>query len=325
MKQLSRLGLVTLFLGILFGIVSCSSNAPIPPPNKPEAVKNQFQAVWNEVTSDVLNKLPQNTATFEKLIASGKNVILGDAKRTINEHANILKPFDKLAHPNGICLKGSWNIHANSRYGGYFKKNSKALIIVRASTAMSTTKRGEIRAFGFAGKIFPTTNPRTILRENAANFFLVDDLGGTRAKHYTDVALTNEPFVSKTSEVFKNLSYVIKLASAFSKADKHASIRQLYEISELGEGDKNKVVTPKWMKIEAKQGQTVDAIDFRDELRITGNKKLHFSISVASKKTKNKKAWMNIGSIIFDASVVSNSCDHRLHFHHPKWKDNLKH
>jgi len=29
-------------------------------------------------------------------------------------------------------------------------------------------------------------------------------------------------------------------------------------------------------------------------------------------------------NITFDESVVSNSCDHRLHFHHPKWRDDLK-
>jgi len=79
------------------------------------------------------------------------------------------------------------------------------------------------------------------------------------------------------------------------------------------------------MKVEAKQGQTVEAKDFRNESKITNNEKLYFSISVASEKNKNKKAWKNIGEIALDTSVVSMSCDHRLHFHHPKWKSNLNH
>lgn len=232
--------------------------------------------------------------------------------------------FNKLAHPNGICFKGQWEIDTDNKYSGYFKKNSKGLIIVRASTALSNTRRGEIRSFGFAGKLFPTLNPQKIITEKTANFFLIDDLGGTRAKHYTDVTLSNEPSVSTNSEVFKSFLYVLTLARTFSQADKNPSIRQVYEISQLGENDKASVITPQWMKVEAKQGQTTDANDFRDELRIAKNKKLVFSLSVASTRIP-KKDWQAIGTITLDTSVVSKSCDHRLHFHHAKWRSDLNH
>ena len=310
-------------IALSLGVTSCSTTIPARKP--PEIVKNQFQAVWDQVTIDAVDKLPQDTVSFRKLVSGGKNIILGDARRTLDEHANILKPFNKLAHPNGVCFKGTWNITADTKYSGYFKKNSKALIIVRASTAMSNTRQGEIRSFGFAGKIFPTMNPHQVLQENTANFFLIDDLGGTRAKHYTDVALSNEPAISKNSEVLKSLLYVLKLARTFSQVDKNPTIRQVYEVSELGEANSDSVITPRWMKVEAKQGQTVEAKDFRNELRLADNQQLVFSISVASKKIDNKKVWKEIGTIILDASVVSKSCDHRLHFHHPVWKSNLKH
>jgi hypothetical protein len=75
------------------------------------------------------------------------------------------------------------------------------------------------------------------------------------------------------------------------------------------------------MKITAKAGQTVDADDFRDELKIENNKKLIFEIAVANQELKGQKEWQSIGTITFDASVSSYSCDHRLHFHHPKWKE----
>ena len=308
---------------LIFLLAGCSSGVPIQ--KGPEPIHNQFQAVWEEVISDEITQLPQQKVSFNKLVKGGKDVILGNSIRTLNERANILKPFDKLAHPNGICFAGTWNINADSRYSGYFKKDSKALIIVRASTAMSNTKRGEIRGFGFAGKIFPTINPKQILQENTANFFLADDLGGTRAEHYTDVVLTNEPALSINSAVLKSFLYVIKLARTLSKVDKNPGIRQIYEISELGESNTAEIYTPRWMKVEAKEGQTVDAEDFRNELNIAKNEKLIFSISVASEKINNKKAWKNIGEIVLDTSVVSKSCDHRLHFHHPKWKSNLNH
>lgn len=307
----------------LLALSACSTITPIQ--KTPDIVKNQFQAVWNEVATDVLSELPQNRVSFRKLVSNGKNVILGDSKRTLNENANILMPFDKLAHPNGICFKGIWSIDTDNKYSGYFKKGSTGLMIARASTALSNTKRGELRAFGFAGKLFPTMNPSEVIRENTANFFLIDDLGGTKAEHFTDVALTNEPATSMTSAVFKNILYVLKVARTFSKADKNPGIRQVYEISQLGEVRKENAITPRWMKIQAKPGQTVEADDFRDELKITDNEALVFSISVSSEKNNDQKIWEKIGAITLDASVVSGSCDHRLHFHHPVWKEDLNH
>jgi len=287
--------------------------------------KHSFQDVWNEIVSDPLKTLPQNTVTFGKLFTFSKNIILGDAKRTLIDNRDIIEPFDKLAHPNGICLQGLWEINKENPYGGYFKNHSKALIIARASSALSKTKRGEIRAFGMAGKLFPTTNKKQINEEHTANFFVIDDLGGTKALHYTDVELTNEPDVSTTSEVIKNLLYALKVAKAFGDADENPNIRQVYEISELGEKNKTNIITPKWMKISAQKGQTIEAKDFRDEFTLQKGKKIIFDISVASSLENKKKNWTTIGTISFNNSMVSNSCDHRLHFHHPQWRDDLQH
>ncbi len=153
---------------MLFVFYSCASLAN----------EHSFQNVWNQVTSDPLSTLPQETVSFSKLFSWSKNIILDNANRTLVEHADILEPFDKLAHPNGICFKGIWEIHKENHYSGYFTNHTKALIIVRASSAMSNTHRGEIRAFGFAGKIFPSLNPLEINEEHTANFFLIDDLVG---------------------------------------------------------------------------------------------------------------------------------------------------
>ncbi len=283
--------------------------------------KQSFQDVWNQVKSDPYVKLPQDKVSFFKLFSWGKDIILDNSIRTLQRHEDILEPFDKLAHPNGICLQGIWEINRPNRYSGYFKNGSKALIIARASSALSNTKSGGLRAFGFAGKLFPTMDKTKVNQENSANFFLIDDLGGTDAKHYTDTSMTNEPKVTTTSAVIKNLLYALKVARSFSKSDSHATIRQLYEISYLGENNNSDIITPKWMKIEAQKNQTKDKVDFRDELSLDNGEKLVFDISVASKKDE----WETIGTITLDNSVVSNSCDHRLHFHHPIWRDDLKH
>ena len=312
---------LTLLL-ILLTISGCTEEIPVKKQNT--YTQQSFQDVWREVTSDPLRILPQNKVTFGKLFTFSKNIILGDAKRTLADRRDIIEPFDKLAHPNGVCLKGLWHIDKANPYSGYFKQHTKALIIVRASTALSKTKRGDIRAFGFAGKLFPTTNVKKHNKEHTANFFAIDDLGGTNALHYTDVAMTNEPSVTTTSEVLKNILYALKIAKAFSDADSHSGIRQLYEISELGEKNKGNIITPRWLKISAKSGQSVDAKDFRDEFMLEKGKKIVFDIAVASKEKEGKKEWQSIGTITFDASVVSNTCDHRLHFHHPVWRDDLR-
>jgi hypothetical protein len=301
----------------LFIFNSCAKEVELSKEKLPN-IENSFDAVWSEVSKDELKTLPQDKISFFKL-----DKIKEDSKRTLQSRANILPYFDKLAHPNGVCLSGIWSITEQNPYGGYFKQNSKALIIARASSAMSNTKQGQIRAFGLAGKLFSSLDPKEVLKTDTANFFVIDDLGGSDADYFTQVELTNEPKVSMSSEVFKNLLYAIKVAKSFSDADKHSGIRQLYEISYLGEDDRSKVKTPKWMKIKAKKIQKNNSKDFRSELTIKDGKKLIFDISVATKEEDGKKDWKYIGEIIFDNSVVSKSCDHRLHFHHPKFIDDL--
>ena len=310
-----------LWMGLLLVLFleACAKEVKMPKVENPKS-EHSFQALWDALSSDVLEILPQNTVSFWKLGNIDK-----DSQRTLESRADILAPFKKLAHPNGICLKGLWQIDKENPYGGYFKKGSHALILVRASSALSETKSGAFRAFGFAGKLFPTTNAKEIQKEDSANFFLIDDLGGTKARYYTDTVMSNEPTVSVTREVLKNLAYAIKVAGAFSKADKHSGIRQLYEVSYLGEEHTEDIVTPKWMKVQAQKTEPVDAKDFRRELQIKAKKSLIFDVFVASKEVKGTKSWQRIGTITLDDAVVSSSCDQRLHFHHPVWKDDLKH
>ncbi len=279
----------------------------------------QFQAVWDVVKANPYKQLPQDEISFGKLFTWSKNIILADAKRTLEDRADILPYFEKLAHPNGVCMRGVWKITEDNPYSGYFKPHSQALIIARASSAMSNTKRGEIRAFGLAGKLFPSTDPLQINSEPTANFFVIDDLGGTKAEHFSDVTLTNAPELTTNSEVLRHLLYGLKVTSAFKEADQNPTERQLYEISELGE--KGEVKTPRWMSITAQKEQTVDAKDFRNEFILEGSKKLIFDIAVADQASEGKKSWEIIGTISFEESVASEGCDHRLHFHHPKWKE----
>jgi len=280
--------------------------------------------VWSIINQDRYIELPSQTISYRDLFAGGVSLIKRSALRTLAVRDDILPEFQKLAHPHGVCLKGEWLITQDNPYSGLFRKNSQAIIIARASVAMNKTKVGNLRGFGFAGKLYPTTNEQEIVE--TANFFLVDDLGGTRAKHYTDVEMTNEPKVSVTLATLANLKYALTLATTFKKADANPTIRQVYEVADSTKDVSEPTISPKWMMVKAASSQPkVDEADFRDELnRSVDQGGLLFDIYVANTQSNQVKNWSKIGQISFNESVASKACDHQLHFHHPKWRSDLE-
>jgi hypothetical protein len=278
--------------------------------------ESSFQEVWSTVTSDPY-ELPHNQVTLRSFFGFLKNYLKEAATRTIRDRSDLLPRFTKLVHPNGICLAGTWSITEDSPYTGYFAKGSEGLIIARASVALSDTVAGKYRAFGFAGKLFPSRDPLHHGASPTANFFVVDDLGGTLARHYTDVAMTNQPQATLRASL---LAIGAATARAFKSADRNPNIRQVYEVAELGMENPSLSHTPAWFQIQAAPGRSIDADDFRDELRLARHGgKLRFDIAVGP----TRERLTRIGHIDFTEDVVSDSCDHRLHFHHPKWRSDL--
>jgi len=305
-----------LFFLSLFLLLGYSKEVDTKP--TPKLKKMSFEQVWQVLLLDKYKALPHYTLSVSELSSNSSNTILEDAKRTLATRADILPPFKKLAHPNGICFRGTWHIDTPNIYSGYFKKGSLAPMIARASSALSNTSSEQgTRAFGFAGKLFGKN-----LKEPSANFFLIDDLGGRDIASYGDAVLTNEPPLSITYEVLHHLLYATKVARTFAKVDRHSKIRQLYEISQLGEKS-SKIITPKWMKLEIAKMPNHSIAEFRDELSISKNEKLVLDIYVANTIIQKKKNWQKIGTITLDSSILSGACDRRLHFHHPRWRDDL--
>lgn len=280
--------------------------------------------IWKILKSDLYRELPSATVSYQSLFDGAISLIERSALRTLNDENDLLSRFNKLAHPNGVCLKGNWMISEKTNYSGLFKKNSEAIIIARASVALSETESGSLRGMGFAGKLFPTANESEKVK--TANFFLIDDLGGTKAAHYTDVEMTNEPKVSTTFAVLANLKYAFELARTFKKVDENPTKRQVYEIAEATREKTEKLKSPKWMMIKASAEQfKLDEADFRNEINLTLSRgSLSFDIFTAESANGKQKNWQKIGRIVFDESIASDSCDHKLHFHHPKWRSDLE-
>lgn len=273
------------------------------------------QKIWSEISSDIYNEIPTIEVTTDRL----KETISHRAKATIDQKDDLLPRFDKLLHSNGVCLKGKWKITEETPYSGYFKKGSEAIVIARASTTLSGVKRGDKRGFAFALKLFPTEDFNTNKKLKSANIFTIDNLTGNYVSHFLKSEMTNAPSFGLTGQ----LELGARVAAAFFGADLNPMVRQLYQVSELGEKDLENIVTPFRFKIVGAKGQGLSPEeDFRHEIidALEKNRGLSFDLKV---RTMLNLKYKTIGAIEFDEAIASDSCDHRLHFNHPKWRSDL--
>ncbi|MBC7659578.1 MAG: hypothetical protein H7249_07705 [Chitinophagaceae bacterium] len=289
-----------------------------------------FRDVWSAARENPYSALPETKVTVGSFYHFLSDKLQQASERTLSDHSDVLPYFNKLLHPNAICFAGTWNITEQTPYSGYFKQNSKGLIILRASAALSEIHRGEKRAFGIAGKIFPTENPDHQEPMKTANFFVIDNLGGTYTPNFLDTELTND--ITNIDFKAANIGQTGILAAAvkaFGFADRVTgrilTVRQLYEISNLGESADAKIVTPQYIKLQGEAGPRTEYSDFRDDLRLDANNGvIRFDISVAADGSLGKaKNWSKIGYIELTEDSLAEGCDHRVHFHHPEWKNDI--
>lgn len=274
--------------------------------------------VWSATQEGSYNSLPEHVTTRASFFDGWTNLLENAAKRTLSDESDILPHFQKLVHPIGACFKGTWNITESSPYTGYFSKGSSAIIIVRASEAMGNPRQGDWRAFGFAGKVFPTNDPKDPKSYHTANFFTVDDLGGTNAQSFLELGKKNEPAVSFHLGSVLLIPLITTITRAFSSADSNPGIRPLYQIAELGMENPGLARTPHWMMIKADTTRlnSIPA-DFRDELRLRNypGERLEFGVYTSE---KGDTEWARLGTIELTEEALSDGCDHRLHFNHPR-------
>ncbi len=283
----------------------------------PAQAAGSFPDVWAATSSGPYDSLPQYRTSYSKFFSGGIDLLANSAERTLHDQDDILPRFQKLVHPIGICFAGTWKITAPSAYTGYFANGSEGLIIVRASEAMGAGEAGDYRAFGLAGKIFPTKDATDQTPYPTANFFTVDDLGGADSNSFFDLPKTNEPDTTPHLSHLGMLATITKIARTFSAADSNPGIRQVYEISELTVGPQA-ARTPHWMALVPENTERTGDSDFRNELRLANYPGgLVFGIQVAD---QDGEGFRRIGEIRLTKEALSDGCDHRLHFHHPQAK-----
>lgn len=267
------------------------------------------------------NILPQYPVNSDSVfVYAGEKALERAAHRTINERADYYDRLPKLLHPNGVCVVGAWEIGAQSPYTGAFAANTKNLFIGRISVALENTVRGESRGFGFAGKLFPTTQPDVAVETE--NFFTLDVLTGTKIPRFLDTSTTNEPEFGFDLWIVR---FGLRIASALKTADENPGFRPLKNLGSMGLPVGVAPRYPRWMRLTAADGTRVNnENDFRNEVirAVQDNRSLVFVVegSQTTKDRSDKNGWQTLGRLRIVEAVVSYGCDRRLHFAHPRLK-----
>jgi hypothetical protein len=307
---------------------------------------NPYQRVWGGPGQP---PLPVYEVTFKSVVGGITSAFRpkrfqADCERTLDSGADLRwgadrKGFQRLVHPNGVCLTGQWRIAEETEYSGYFSKGSTALAVARYSTCCTECRRGQTRSLSLVGKLFPTADPFHPTPLRTANFMTQDDVGGADTEYINDIELRNAPDTT-VSRRGSGAALLIVVGTTFNRVDQEPDIRQLYPIAELGKPADVPTRTPQFMRLLVAPGHPKipgAALDFRDEIMAqifdrgdpVPKRTLTFTIEVTDKGEKGGTAlkvrrtfegWRKIGTLTFDNAVISYNGDSVIHFSHPTWR-----
>ena len=308
---------------------------------------NPYQRVWGAAGEPPLPMHPVTLMNMLHGFLPGKrpSVFRQATQRIVDAHSDLRwgpdrKGYRRLLHPNAVCLIGRWRITEDTGCSGYWRKGSEALIVGRYSTCCTETRRGNTRSLSLVGKLFPTTDPNHAEPLRTASFITQQDIGGEFSDFINDAEVRNAPNTTVTRRGF-GLPIILITGIVFKIVDRMISIRQLYEIAELGKPPNEPTRTPLYMRLLVAPEQPRipgDALDFRDEVMAqiydrgdpTPKRTLTFHIEItddgethgpAFRERRTFANWRRVGAITFDKAVVSYNGDFVLHIHHPTWRD----
>lgn len=310
---------------------------------------NPYQRVWGAAGEP---PLPMYRVTLMNMLRGflpfvSPSVFRLATQRAVDSHADLRwgpdrKGYRRLLHTNAVCLTGRWRITEDTGCSGYWRKGSEALIAARYSTCCTETRRGYTRSLSMVGKLYPTTDPNHVEPLHTASFITQEDIGGDYTKFINKAELRNAP---NTTLLRRGLDVPILAVTGlvFQIVDRKPSIRQLYEIAELGKPAGEPTRTPQFMRLlvapeQPQIGGDGDPLDFRDEVMAqiydrgdpTPKRKLVFNIEItdegethgpAFRERRTFTNWRPVGTITFDKATVSYNGDFVFHIHHPTWRD----
>ena len=308
---------------------------------------NPYQKVWG---ADGNVPFERFAVTFRPLLSGilpggKKSQFLGAARRVLASDSDLRwgpdgTGYRRLLHPNGIAMTGVWEITEETPYSGYFRKGSRGLMIARYSTCCTETRRGYTRSLAMIGRIYPTTDPEHAEPLPTASFITQEDIGGENTPNINDAKLLNAPNTT-VSRRGSGMPILLMTGLVLNLAEKKPTIRQVYQIAELGKDPAEPTRAPEFMQLTLAPGQPVipgPDLDFRDEIMAhiydrgdpAPKRKLVFNIQTSDTGTthgtplrerRNITNWKTIGTMTFDAAVVSVNADRVFHVNHPAWRE----
>jgi hypothetical protein len=308
---------------------------------------NPYQRVWGASGNAPLERFPVTFMSLVKglLPGGGKWQFLAAARRVLASDSDLRwgpdgKGYRRLLHANGICMTGRWEVTEDTPYTGYFRRGSRGLIIARYSTCCTETRRGHTRSLSMIGRIYPTTDANHAAPLPTASFITQEDIGGEDTPSINDAKLRNAPNTT-VSRRGSGMPVLLLTGLVLNLAEKQATIRQVYQIAELGKPPAEPTRAPEFMQLTVASGQPVipgDDLDFRDEIMAhiydpgdpTPKRQLVLDVETSDtgtthglpiKERRNITNWKKIGTMTFDAAVASFNADHVFHVNHPAWRE----
>ncbi len=350
---LTKISFLYVFAMLAVAMAGCKNSTLVPVtenlPGKSNYEGSAFKALKAKIWEKPYSELPTYEVDKKRIHS---HEFVKNSARTVDISQDLIESDrPKIVHPNGICLSGVWDIapdNEGNAYTGYFANGSKGLVLARLSTAGTNVgidenaRLGKLTgdqyiSYGFTGKIFPTTDVEDARKYRPANFITQTDLGGQPNADISDVEMLNAPHVTVLNRgvLGGGVKILAITGRTFESVDEANTIRQVYEIAELGKPLTEKTNTPKYLKLAASPGDRgkLGKGDFRKTLQeyLHSKKQISFDIFVANEgyskmftklkqKTVVTDAWKKLGTISFFDAVTSRACDFNLHFHHPAWR-----
>jgi hypothetical protein len=307
---------------------------------------NPYQEVWGREGAPLLPCYETKLLNVLRgILPFGQPYLFRQAaERAVDSRADLRwgpdgKGFRRIIHPNSVCLTGLWEVTEETEYSGYFAKGSQALLVGRYSSSDSPI-RGRLRSLALVGKLFPTVDPNHTKPLGTASFITQQDIGGEHTDYINDAELCNAPNITPW-HFGKTMPVLIVAGLLFTFVDKDATMRQVYQIAELGKPSDEPTRAPAFMRLLVAPDQPRiegENLDLRDEVLgqifdkgdPVPKRKLTFYIEVTDEGTTKTitgsvrrafQNWRRIGKLTFDDAVASYNGDFVIHFNHPGWRD----
>ncbi len=314
-------------------------------PSYESMANSRFEQLKEAVFSDPYEQRPiykVERKRFGKPGDRASNHLRNAAKRTLVDSRDLLEfeSGQKLLQANGICFAGQWSIDQPSEFTGLFAKGARSPVIVRASVALGGVGQKDKRAFGLAVKLLPDN----LANDSSLNVFVLNSMGGVVTDRVMDLAMDNQPPLGRVPN-WRDIRTALRMRKDLEAADKaylsdsgaqikpDATYRPVDHVAAhnpvispvaaptIAPAITSPITSPKWLRFSPISPWRADHNDFRDELSLPANsaQTLDYLIEVAADHGGKKSGaqWQAIGRLVLTESVISATCDTRLHFQHP--------